>query len=197
MKTVGIVGGVASGKSQVARMFGQLGAEIIDADQAGHEVLDEPAVIQAATHRWGTGILGKDGKLDRRAIADRVFGPGNRDELLFWEGVTHPRIHDRISQRLADLAALPGDRVVVLEAALLFEAGWDTLCDLVVFIDAADSIRRQRAAVRRWSASEWEQREAAQTSLAEKRRKADIVIDNSGTLEQTYLQVQALWNQLS
>src|SRR5215813_11562398 len=107
MKLIGLLGGVASGKSTVAEMFRQLGAEILDADRAGHEVLKMPAVRAAIGGRWGQSVIGPDGEIDRKSLAKIVFAPppdGPR-ELAELERITHPEIRKRLKSETEDLAA--------------------------------------------------------------------------------------------
>lgn len=198
MVTIGIAGGVASGKSLVAAQLAELGAAVFDADQAGHEVLRDPEVVHAARRRWGAQAMGPDGQIDRRFVASQVFGtsPEAAQELAFWESWTHPRITARMRSWLEQQRKL-GRRAAVLDAAVMFRAGWDRACDQLVFVETPRATRRARAAQRGWTAAELQAREAAQLSLEEKRRRATIVIDNSGDIDQTYEQVRVFWNSLS
>jgi dephospho-CoA kinase len=195
MVVVGLVGGIASGKSLVGRQLQSLGAVRIEADQIGHEVLEIPEVEAALVRRWGRGILDSNARIDRREVARRVFGPGaNADELKFLEQWTHPRIGARIKEKLNELTA---SAVVVLDAPLLLKAGWDTFCDGLIFVDVEQSVREARAARRGWTVSELHAREAAQGSLEEKRRRSRWTIDNSGTEQQTMAQVERIWQELT
>jgi len=197
MFVLGLVGGVASGKSLVAEQLQQLGAGVLDADRAGHEVLEEPAVKQALAARWGQGVFDADGRVNRRALAEIVFAPTPQasQELAALEKITHPRIKIVLQSRMKQMAA-QGTTVVVLDAPVMFKAGWDALCDQIVFVDVPEAVRRQRAATRGWSGEEFARREAAQELLSWKRSRADVVIDNSGTVADTRQQVAQLWNQL-
>ena len=199
MVILGLVGGIASGKSEVARQFAQLGAAVLDADVWGHEILELPEVIQAAAERWGREIVGAQGQLRRDAVAQRVFAPGGQGaaDLEFWENQTHPRIAQRLAARLRELRVAGGVPLAVLDAAVMCKAGWDQHCDSIVFVDTPRAERLRRARLRGWSPVQFDARERAQLSVAEKRRRADFVIDNSGTLDQTYEQVLALWNAFS
>lgn len=195
---VGLIGGIASGKSSVAREFERLGAARFDADRAAHEVLASPEVRDLLVQRWGAAILDAAGAPDRQKIATRVFGPppdGPR-ELQFLESVTHPRVGDRLVDALRQAAA-SGQPVVVLDVPKLVEAGMHELCDQIVFVAAPVDVRRQRALARGWSQDEFAAREAAQESLEEKRRVADLVIDNGGSPSATQAQVEQLWRQFT
>lgn len=195
---IGLIGGVASGKSAVAKGFERLNCAILDGDALGHQVLDEPAVVEAAKRRWGESVI-KDGQLQRQAIATRVFSPQpeNRTELEFWESITHPRIGDLLKQEIKKIRAAGQHAGIVLDAAVLLKAGWEKECDFIVFVDAPPAVRLNRALSRGWSASQLREREAAQLSIEEKRRQSDFVIDNSGDLDQTYEQVHEVWHGLS
>ena len=197
MLTLGLVGGIASGKSQVAQILSDLGAAVIDADRAGHQVLREPEVIAAVKARWGELVLDDKGQISRRAVARIVFAAGNEAERRFLEELTHPKIERLLNGALADAKAQqPPPRAIVLDAALLFEAGWDKLCDKIVFVDAPRDVRLERAVVRGWSAEQFAAREAAQMPVGEKRSRADIVIRNARTLESLREVVRLTWHDL-
>jgi dephospho-CoA kinase len=189
---IGLVGGIASGKSFVAELMRALGGVVLDADLAGHEVLRDKEVIDALHQRWGDGIIALDGSLSRSVIAKIVFSAGNQEEKRFLESVTHPRIAARLQEQIARHHAA-GSRVLILDAALLFEAGWDKQCDLVVFVSAPREVRLVRARLRGWSERDFLAREATQLPLDEKRARSGHVIDNSGPAEQTRQQVGEWW----
>ena len=198
MKIIGLLGGVASGKSLVAEQFCSLGAGLLDGDRAGHEVLLLPDVEQLVRERWGDRVFGSDGHVDRKALGRIVFEPsgaGHR-ELEYLERITHPRIGDRLRQQAADLAAA-GRVVAVLDAPVMLKAGWDTYCDHIVFVEASEGMRRARAAARGWRQEDIAAREAVQEPLAIKRQRADFVIDNSGSPGQTLAQVERLWRAVT
>jgi dephospho-CoA kinase len=193
---IGILGGVASGKSLVAGQLAQLGAEVLDADRAGHEALRLPKVEAAARERWGGTVFDADGRIDRSALAEVVFalppnGPAEREYL---EQITHPAIGRLLQQQAEQLAAEA--TTVVLDAPLLLEAGWAVLCDQLIFVDAPRELRLKRALGRGWSEEDFSAREAAQQPLGLKKRLAAAIIDNSGSKEQTFAQVEHLWPSL-
>jgi len=195
--TIGLLGGVASGKSMVARQLAELGACLLDADRAGHDVLRESAVKAALLKRWGATVIGADGEIDRRAVGRIVFAPppdGPR-ELAFLEGVTHPRITVRLKAQAAEAVAA-GAPAIVLDAPVMLKAGWHRMCTSIWLIDAPPAVRLARARDRGWSEEQFAAREAAQEPLTEKRRWADAVIDNSGAPAATLAQVRALWEKL-
>ncbi|HTO05345.1 MAG TPA: dephospho-CoA kinase [Opitutus sp.] len=199
MMVLGIVGGIASGKSLVSREFARLGAEIIDADRLGHEVLLDSEVEASARARWGNSIFGPDGHIDRRQLAKIVFAPGSHgvEERRYLEQLTHPRIASKMRERIGELATLGAVDVVVLDAALLLEAGWDEYCDEILFIDTPRELRIERARSRGWSEADLAAREAVQASLETKQKRATAVINNAGRPEQTIAQVHQYWKTLT
>lgn len=198
MKLIGIVGGIASGKSYVSRAFQDLGAKWIDADAMVHEVYHQASVLQALTERWGTGVLDQQGNLDRRQVAAIVFAPDHEAKLeLEWlEALVHPLVAERIKQQLDQWRMDSSIQVVVLDAAVMIQAGWDKLCDELIFVDADESQRWERAQARGWTRGEWLRRESLQTSLAEKLARSTRTIDNNGSPAATLAQVQAIWKSL-
>jgi dephospho-CoA kinase len=183
MYVLGIVGGVASGKSAAAEYFARRGAAVLDADQVGHEVLREPEVIAACRQRWGDAVVGHDGQVIRREVARRVFGPTEQAgrEREFLNSLTHPRIGQRLLQKLDALRAT-GTTLAVIDAALLHETGWDQFCNGILFVDAPPALRRERAVARGWTAEQFAAREASQWPVEAKKARATWVVDNSGPL---------------
>lgn len=198
MIILGVVGGIASGKSLVSRRLEQLGARVLDADRIGHQVLCEPEVEQAIRLRWGDRVFDASGRVNRTRLAAIVFGglPDNREELDHLEKLTHPRIQQSLRDTMTRLARTDASAVLVLDAALLLEAGWDQLCDKILFVDTPRWIRLQRAGQRGWTEADFDAREAAQASVESKRLRAHIVIDNSSTPEHTYEQLESVWRCL-
>lgn len=199
MLVVGIAGGIACGKSLVARQFQRLGAVVLDVDQVGHRVLHDPEALEAIKAQWGDCILAEDGKVDRQALAEIVFAPereGQPSQLEILERITHPRIARFVREQLTKLQTDESIPVVVLDAPVMFKAGWDKFCDKIIFVDVPFELRAKRAMeARNWSQDELTARENQQLPLAEKREKSTDTIDNSGTPEQLFEQIRDLWNQ--
>ncbi|MEZ5989112.1 MAG: dephospho-CoA kinase [Planctomycetota bacterium] len=184
---LGLVGGVASGKSAVSAALAEAGLVVLDADRVAREVLASPELGPDLVRLFGPGVLGPDGP-DRALIADRVFrDPALRGEL---EALTHPRIRARLEAALA--RALAEGSSVVLDVPLLLEGGLVDRCDVVVFVDVPDPVRRTRAQARGLTAEDWRRRERAQAPLELKRARADRVVDNSGDLAALRRAVAAL-----
>lgn len=195
--TIGMVGGIASGKSHVARQLAALGAEVIDADQIGHEILEQPLIIRRLAQVYGTEIVVRD-SIDRRALANLVFGDDEASvrRLEQLQEILHPMIHAeaiRQLRRFSEQADPP--RAVVVDAPLLLEAKWDSLCDVILFIDTPQEIRVQRAKSRGWSEQHFEAREAKQMPLNAKRAAATHIIPSSDEAEVERALAQ-LWRQV-
>lgn len=175
---IGITGGIAAGKSTVAKLFRSHGLTHVDADFHARAVAADATVIRLVEAEFGAGVL-RGGALDREALARLVFADADSRARL--EAILHPRIRARI---LADLAAARarGDSVL-LDAPLLFETGLVDCCDHTVHIETALATRQARAAERGWPAGELQRREAAQIPLAVKKQRAVHTIDNDDDLE--------------
>jgi dephospho-CoA kinase len=189
---LGIAGGIGSGKSSVARAFADLGFAWLDADQLAKEALDSPALRPDLEARFGSGIYGEDDCPDRAKLADAIFRDPEKKRAL--EGLIHPAVRQAIRAGIAEAAAR-GQRVL-LDVPLLFEGGLAELCDQVLFVDCPAETRRARAVARGMDAQDWERREAQQLAVDEKRRRSQLVLDNSGSLEEHARATTSLLAQL-
>ena len=192
---VGLVGGIGSGKSTIAAQCKQLAAAVIDGDVVGHEVLRRPEVRDAIVRRWGTEILGPDGQVNRGKLGWIVFAdPTALKEL---ETLVHPLIKSELRRRIDAARQDPGVAFVVLDAAVLLEAGWDDVCDVLVFVDAPDAQRQRRVRQSRgWPKEAWQARENLQLALKIKKARADYVLDNSGTPDESFRQIRRIVSEL-
>jgi len=193
MVRVGLTGGIASGKSMVAEELAARGAVIIDADLLAREVVEPgtPA-LAAIIDRFGPEVV-RDGQLDRARLAQIVFAdPLARNDL---ERIVHPAVR----ARAAELERAAGDAAVVVHVIpLLVETGQHQGFDLVVTVDADHETQIQRLMLRDgFSRAEAESRIAAQASREDRKRAADVVLDNTGSLAQLREQIDALWAELS
>ncbi len=178
---IGVAGGIGSGKSAFARALGRLGAEVFDADASAKQMLDLPEVREALVAWWGAGVVGPDGLVARDKVASIVFRDDR--ELRRLEALIHPMVRAE-AERVIDRARHSGVRAVVLDVPLLFESGMDGMCDLVVFVDADEEVRRARVSrSRNWDAAELARREGVQWPLDQKRRLAGLVVVNNGKSE--------------
>ncbi len=181
----------------MAAELAALGAVVLDADRSAHEVIDLPTVQQALVERWGEGVLKASGEIDRASVAQWVFSDGQkgRAELRFLEETLHPRIREQFQAKLAELAA-GGTAVAVIDAPLLLEAGWEKLCDCLVFVDSPQEDRLQRAKLRNWTEAEFAKREALQMPIAQKREQSTHALTNTGDLASLRDQVRVFWASL-
>lgn len=190
---IGLLGGIAAGKSTIARLFAARGLEVIDADLKAREVVRRAEVLADLRHRFGPDILSESGELDRQRLAAVAFTDDDARRDL--EAITHPAIRASI---VLDLErALAEGTSVVLDVPLLTESGLIERCDFAVFVEAADALRAQRAAARGWDADELGRREATQESAYVKRKRADFTIVNSGSLEEATAQVDEILARLA
>jgi dephospho-CoA kinase len=175
---IGLVGAIGAGKSTAARCFANRGGHVIDADALGHDALRQPEIVAALVNRWGERVRKPDGSLDRREIGRIVFAdPVERNAL---EATVFPYIGERTRQEIAGAQANPAVAFVVLDAAVLLEAGWGEMVDRLVYVDAPRDVRRARLAARSgWSESELTAREAAQWPAESKKARADAIVANS------------------
>ena len=191
----GILGGIGSGKSAVARgLSDHLSVLIIDADRIGHDVLTFPQIKDQIRQSFGDDVFdGND--VDRKQLAALVFGsdPQHSRSLKILESIVHPEIRRQVELQIQQA---DGNRdVVVLDAAVMLEAGWNDLCDFIVFVDTPfevllDRVQRNRG----WSEDELRRREASQVPLERKRLASQFVIDNSASLENAVQQFVSCLN---
>ncbi len=192
---IGLVGGIGAGKSTVAAELGRLGCAVIDADAIGHDVLDEPSVRQRVRERWGDGVFAPDGAVDRRRLGKEVFA--DRGQLAELTAITHPLISRRIVERIAAAGDDPAAAAVVLDAAVLLEAGLEGLCTHLVYVDADDETRFKRVADGRgWDRAAWLAREKAQISLDKKRERCQYYVDNSSSVSHLGKHVRGIFREI-
>lgn len=195
--TIGLVGGIGAGKSTVAALLAARGGAVVNADSLGHEALERPEIRRAVLDRWGTrgNWLKSDGRLDRRAVAAIVFADPTERQAL--EAMVFPYIGQRALEEVARAQADPAARFVVVDAAVMLEAGWDRVCDRLLYVDAPRELRLARLAARSgWSDADLIAREVAQWPAAEKMKRADAVVVNDGdpaTLKEQLDRVLAGW----
>jgi dephospho-CoA kinase len=190
---VGLTGGLGSGKSTVAALLAEHGAVIIDADVVAREVVRAGTPgFAAVVGRFGPGVVGPDGELDRAALARIVFADGAAlDEL---NAIVHPLVGSR-SAELA--AAVPPGAVVVHDIPLLAENGLADRFDTVVVVEADREIRLARLAERGLTRAEAEARMAAQATDEQRRAVADEIVRNDGDLDSLAHQIDRLWDRLT
>lgn len=196
MPLVALTGGIASGKSTVASRLAEHGAVIVDADALVREVQSPGSpVLAAIAAEFGDGMLRADGSLDRAALGARVFGDDAALQRL--NGIVHPAVKVESQRRFAEAFDEDAAAVVVYDVPLLVEARVDDPWDLVVVADAPADLRARRLVeLRGMDADAARARIAAQVPDAARRAIADVIIDTTGTIEDTLQQVDDLWERL-
>ena len=194
--TFGLTGGAGSGKSTVAALFTELGARVIDADRVAHEVVRSPhPAYHEIVREFGFEILDSEGEIDRKRHAAIVFA--NQEKLKILNAIVHPRVIERIERLAEGFLLLDPKAVVLVDAALLYEAGVaDRFNKIIVAWSRPDQQIERLMARMRLTREQAELRIAAQMPAEEKRRRADYIIDCSGDLENTRLQVEGLFQVL-
>ncbi|NLA46311.1 MAG: dephospho-CoA kinase [Firmicutes bacterium] len=193
---IGLTGGIASGKSTVARMLEEKGALLLDADFIAREVVLPGKPAWREIRDWlGPSITGPGGAIDRARLGKLIFSdPAARERL---NGIVHPRVMETFITRTEEIRRRHPDAVVVYDVPLLIEAKMDRMVDLVVLVYAAEEIQLARLQSRdKLTAAEALSRLRAQMPLAEKRAYADVIIDNSGSLAETRRQLESFWKNL-
>jgi len=191
---IGLIGGVASGKSSVGRHLEKLGAKRLDADAVGHEALLASEVIEQLKQAFGADILDANGAIDRKTLGAKAFASPERVSEL--NGITHPWIRARMSERLSALKQELDLPAIVLDVSLLLESGaYEGQYDTLLFVDTPRALREQRAQeIRGWPQGELEKRERHQWPLEKKQAEANCVIHNDGSLSELEAQVEAFWH---
>jgi len=191
---IGLLGGIGSGKSEVASYFAASGAVVLDADAACHELLEDRSVWQKLEHLWGEAVFDPDGRVNRQKLGAIVFA--NEAELRKLTTILHPLVERRFQDAIARYKK-EGKRLIVLDAPLLLEAGLGGLCDRLVFVHASRAVREERVkSTRGWNSTELARRESFQLPLCRKLLAADFVIDNSSSRTRTQLQVHRILKTL-
>ncbi|MBX3071891.1 MAG: dephospho-CoA kinase [Thermomicrobiales bacterium] len=189
---IGVTGNIACGKSLVTSELERLGATVIDADTVYHELIEPGEQLWSRLlQHFGKGIATPGGRIDRKALGAIVFAdPAKLREL---ESMTHPVIRAEVLQRVHDAPT----KVVAVSAVKLIEGGWDEICDSIWIVTCPEEEQRRRLMEKRgMSAADVEARLAAQPPVEPKLAIADVVIDNSGTVEATRAAVEHALNEL-
>ncbi len=198
---IGLIGGIGGGKSLAAAALARRGGFVLDGDAVGHALLDQTPVRERVVERFGTGVLapptGPDERphIDRRALGEIVFAQPSA--LCDLETILHPIMRRTFERAIARTIRRGMARGVVLDAAVLLEAEWDTLCDRIIFIDAPRERRIARVAEGRgWTEADLDGRERAQLPLDQKRQRADEVVLNDAGPEGLEAAIGRLWEKI-
>lgn len=191
MLRVGLSGGIGSGKSTVAERLRALGAVIVDADALAREVVAPGSRgLSELIERFGQDIVGADGVLDRPALAAKAFVDDESRAAL--NAITHPKIAELTAQRMAEA---PADSVLVHDIPLLVEAGYAPGYQLVIIVDAPESVRVARLIERGLTETDARARIAAQATEPQRREAADVWLDNSGEVDDLLARIDRLWHE--
>lgn len=195
MLEVALTGNIASGKSTVARIWRELGARVIDADELARRAV-EPGMpaLAAIASRWGDRVLDDSGRLDRAALREIAFAdPAERAQL---EAIVHPEVQ-RLRERELEAAQAAGAPLVVADIPLLFEVGMETQFDLVVLVHAGEDVRLERI-VRERGLDPADARRMVQAQMPSERKRAhaDILIDNEGSMRNLDSRAREVWGEL-
>jgi dephospho-CoA kinase len=193
---IGIVGGIASGKSVVAAEFGKLGCAVIDADAIAHGALQMGSVHDEIVKRFGPSVLNGVGRIDRKELARLAFAEA--ETLAALNGIIHPIVFQKAEVLIAEYERDDRVKAVVLDMPLLIEVGWADRCDKVVFVDCAFERRLDRALrTRSLTAQEVKNREKFQISLDTKKTLADNSIDNNSGFSALVRQIQDIFSDIT
>jgi dephospho-CoA kinase len=194
MIVIGLTGGIGTGKSEVARIFQELGAVLINADQIGHQAYTPHSEIwQEVVKAFGEEILQPSGEIDRKKLGSIVFA--DPDQLTRLNQIMHPRMARMVARQVQELGEQGAD-VVVVEAALLFEAGWDSLVGEVWSTESPEDLVIKRLQSRSGlSQEEAKKRIDSQMSAEERKSRSQVVVDNSGDLVDLERVVRSIWDR--
>jgi len=197
LRVVGLTGGIASGKSTAAKLLGELGAQVIDADVLGHEAYNPgTSAFRAVVQAFGEDIVAEDGSINRRALGGKVFG--NDVALKRLTDIVWPEIRRLAELEIHKIRGENPTAVIVLEAAVLFEAGWEDIADEIWVVVVEPEIAIERAMQRDGAdRSAIEARINSQLSNEERTAKAHLIIDNSEDEEALVSRVKAAWKHVA
>jgi len=195
MIVIGLTGGIASGKSIVAKMLSELGAVVIDADKVGHEAFrPRTEAWRKVVAAFGKDILGQNEAVDRSKLAQLVFNDPKALKKL--NSIMHPLMHEIVGQKIESLRR-QGIEVVVLEATLLIEAKWTDLVDQVwVTITPEDIVVNRLVSQKGFSGEQAKARVKSQTPISQRAKRADVVIENNSDIDTLRKKVEGLWRKL-
>ena len=191
---MGLVGGIGSGKTALARWVSQHDPiEVLDGDQLGLHALEEPTLARSVLDRFpqarstdNANTTNPNHQVNRPALAGIVFGDDreSRSARNDLEAIVHPFIRGRLQDLIHEHRGRSDCEGILVDAAVLLEAGWNDLCDHVVFVDAPEALRLSRVnATRDWTRSDYLARQSSQWPLERKQHASDTTLDNSGSLE--------------
>jgi len=193
---VGIVGGIASGKTTVSALLAEKGAAVIDTDRIAHALLKHPDIREDLRQAFGPEIFDEKGSVRHRLLAEKAFDTVENTRKL--NAIVHPPIIAEIKRQVAEARSRSGIRMIVLDAALLIETGLDKdTCDAVVFVRAGEAQRMERAAqARGWTADEFLKRQRRQMDVHAKERTSDFTVNNAGAMAELAEAVEEVMSRI-
>ena len=191
---IGILGGICSGKSTVAREFAKLGCKVIDADKIAHELLDRKAIKEKITKLFGKGILDSEGNIEHKKLAGVVFKDSGKLALL--NEIIHPLVLKRVEELIDKYNGQNQVKAIVLDMPLLAEIGWTERCDKLIFVNCRQKIRAERAKKLGFDKNQLKIRENFQISLDKKRGLADNTVENNSDFSAMVRQVADIFSEI-
>lgn len=191
---IGVTGGTGAGKTEVCRMFEKLGAKVISADEVGHRVLEDPEVREKLLEEFGRGILGEDGRIDRRKLGRMAFG--DREALRRLDAIVHPPLLRSLKEEVSESFREDPGRPIVVDAALIPKWGISSWFDAIVLVKAPKEVRVARLVEKGLPEEEAFMRVEAQMAEGEMEQVASYVLENEGSLEELEGKVRSLWESL-
>ena len=192
---IGVIGGIGSGKSTVARAFSDLGCRVIDADAIAHEILEQPVICSQLVARWGQDIFDSNRSINRAKIAELAFG--SKEELDFLNGLIHPYVLDRCEQLIRIYLKAPDITGIVLDMPLLVEVGWEKRCDFLIFVQCSEAKRWARIKKNgTFKPEELKKREKYQISLDNKKQIAHYIVHNNSDKSDIAEQVAQIFSSI-
>lgn len=192
---IGILGGIGSGKSTVAKAFEDIGCRVIDADAIAHETLNEPEISARLVSRWGSDVLDAKGMVNRERVAEHVFS--SRQDLDFLNSLVHPLVLDRCEQLLCAHQCEPDTAGIILDMPLLIEVGWKKKCDFLIFVACPDAKRLDWMVKNaKIDVSQLKKRENFQISLDKKKQIAHYIVNNNSDKSDIAEQVAQIFSSI-
>lgn len=193
MIKIGLTGNFGMGKSTVAELFKKLGAYVINADKIVENLLEEPDIIEEIKKLFGDEVI-TNGKLNKKYISSIVFE--NPLMRIYLENILHPRVFEKVEEIIKNIPQRGEPIIVVVEAPIIFERGYQNKFDLIITVFTSEEIALERLEKKGISKEEAFRRLKCQFPIEMKKSKSDYIIDNSGTLEETAQQVEAIFQKL-
>ena len=191
---IGILGGICSGKSTVAREFAKLGCKVIDADKIAHELLDRKAIKEKITKLFGKGILDSEGNIEHKKLAGVVFKDSGKLALL--NEIIHPLVLKRVEELIDKYNGQNQVKAIVLDMPLLAEIGWTERCDKLIFVNCRQKIRAERTKKLDFDKNQLKIRENFQISLDKKLKLTDNTIENNSGISALVRQVADIFSEI-